>query len=159
SGTSYSSNLVWYDRTGKVLGLVAAPGIVFTPAISPDERSIAYARQGGGGADIWLRDLSRGIETRFTADPSGNYAPIWSPTGDRIVWVSNRRGVLNLYQKSTKGSGQDEPLLGPTAAALPVTANRGPDQWSRDGRFIVYSETTANRKRDLWVLQVGSADR
>src|SRR5262249_42217994 len=40
-----------------------------------------------------------------------------------------------------------------------VTANRGPDQWSRDGRFIVYSETSANGKRDLWVIQVGSGNR
>src|SRR5262249_30299633 len=76
-GTSASAQMVWYDRAGKVLGLVGAPGLVFTPIISPDERSVAYSRNmGTGPADIWLRD-SRGIETRFTADPSGNYAPQW----------------------------------------------------------------------------------
>src|SRR5262249_15345549 len=126
-GTSASAQMVWYDRAGgKVLGLVGAPGLVFTPIISPDERSVAYSRNmGTGPADIWLRD-SRGIETRFTADPSGNYAPQWSQNGDHIVWVSNRRGVLNLYQKPASGSGQDEALLAPATAALPVTGSMAP---------------------------------
>jgi serine/threonine protein kinase len=160
SGSASSgSQIVWYDRAGKVLSLVGAPGAVFTPAISPDERSVAYSRSTGPGtADIWLRD-SRGIETRLTADPSGNYVPLWSPTGDRIVWDSNRRGSLDLYQKPTSGSGQDEALLPPITTALPVTSNRSADQWSRDGRFIVYSEVASNGKQDLWVLPLGSGDR
>jgi Tol biopolymer transport system component len=157
-GASAGSQLVWYDRSGKILGLTGAPGILFTPVISPDGKSIAYSRNGSTGADIWLRD-GRGIETRFTADPSGNYAPLWSPTGDRIVWVSNRQGALNLYQKATIVSGQDEALLPATTAAVPVTQNKGPDQWSRDGRLIVYSEPDSNAKQHLWVLPVGSTDR
>jgi Tol biopolymer transport system component len=151
--------MVWYDRTGKVLGPVATPGLIFTPVISPDETSIAYTRATStSAADIWLRD-SRGFETLFSADTTGNWAPLWSPTGDRIVWVSNRGGALNLYQKQASGSGQDEALLSPITAAFPVTRNRAPDQWSRDGRFIVYSEAASNGKQDLWVLPVDSGDR
>ena len=30
-----------------------------------------------------------------------------------------------------------------------------PDQWSRDGRFIVYSENDPKTKQDLWVLPAG----
>ena len=159
---SAGSQMVWYDRAGKVIGLVGRPGVIFTPAISPDEKSIAYSRRASSGAaDIWLRDLSRGIETRFTTDPSGNYAPIWSPSSDRIVWVSSQRGSLNLYEKSTGTSGQGEPLLAATRAesAFTFTSTLGPDQWSRDGRFIVYSQLASSGKRDLWVLPVGTSDR
>jgi Tol biopolymer transport system component len=105
-----------------------------------------------------LRD-NRGIETRFTADPSGNYVPLWSPKGDRIVWDSNRRGALDLYQKPTSGTGKDEALFPATTAALAVTSGRTADQWSRDGRFLVYSEVASNGKQDLWVLPLASADR
>jgi Tol biopolymer transport system component len=157
-----SLQMVWYDRTGKLLGPVGAPGTVFTPAISPDAKTIAYGRVAGGVAavaDIWLRDLSRGIETRFTADFSGNYAPIWSPGGDTIVWVSSQRASLNLYKKAANGSGKDEALLTPIPVAFPITSYRAPSQWSRDGRFIVYSEAASNGKPDLWVLPVGSGDR
>jgi Tol biopolymer transport system component len=154
--------MVWYDRAGKLLGSEGSPGTVFTPAISHDEKSIAYARLGSGGAvvaDIWLRDVSRGIETRFTADPSGNYAPLWSPRGDSVVWVSSQRGSLNLYQKPSDGSGKDQALLPPIPAAYPITSNRAPSQWSKDGRFIVYAEAASNGKLDLWVLPVGPGDR
>jgi Tol biopolymer transport system component len=158
-GSFAGNQMLWYDRTGRVLGPVAAPGVVYTPAISRDERFIAYSRRGSSGADIWLRDLSRGIETRFTADPSGNYDPVWSPTGDQIAWASSRRGGLNLYRKTRSGSSPDEPMLPVAPLALPVTPSRSSDQWSRDGRFIVYSEAGSNGKKDLWVLPIGSGDR
>jgi Tol biopolymer transport system component/predicted Ser/Thr protein kinase len=162
SGGVVSFQMVWYDRAGKVLDPVGGPGLVFTPSISPDAKTIAYARGSSSGvvvSDIWLRDLSRGVETRFTADPSGNYAPIWSPGGDTIVWVSSQRGSLNLYKKSANGSGKDEALLTPIPVVFPITSNRAPSQWSRDGRFIVYSEAAANGKLGLWVLPVESGDR
>jgi Tol biopolymer transport system component len=133
-----------------------------TPSISPDANTIAYALIGSSGAvvaDIWLRDVSRGIETRLTADPSGNYAPIWSPDGENIVWVSSRRGSLNLYKKPANGSGRDEALLTPIPPAFPITSNLAPFQWSKDGRFNVYSQAASNGKPDLWVLPIAAGDR
>ena len=127
------SQFGWYDRTGKSLGPVGVPGAVYYPAISPDEKSVVFARATSGGSDLWVRDLSRGTETRFTSDASTNVAPFWSPKGDRIVFASNRTGVYNLYQKAASGSGQEELLLPNSLPDLPT-------QWSRDGRFIVYCE-------------------
>jgi hypothetical protein len=49
-------------------------------------------------------------------------------------------------------------LLTPIPPAFPITNNMAPTQWSRDGRFIVYSETASSGKPDLWVLPVGSGD-
>jgi serine/threonine protein kinase len=140
----------WYDRSGKSLGPVGAPGDVWNPAISPDEKSVVFRRTTGNRNDLWLRDLSRGTETRFTSDPSGNVAPFWSPQGDRIVFASNRRGASNLYQKAASGSGQDELLL-------PNSVGDLPEQWSRDGRFIVYAEFVPKTKADLWVLPTEGA--
>jgi Tol biopolymer transport system component len=150
-GPASMNQLGWYDRTGKSLGLVGAPGAVLDPAISPDEKSIVFARMKGAGSDLWVRDLSRGTETRFTSDPSLNLAPSWSPKGDRIVFASDRgrgTGAVNLYQKATSGSGQEEPLL-------PNTLREAPSQWSRDGRFIVYWEI--DKGLHLWVLPTEGA--
>jgi len=143
----------WYDRSGKSLATVGAPGMVFGPALSPDEKLVVFQRATSSGSDLWVRDLNRGTETRFTNDPSSNIAPFWSPGGDRIVFASNRTGVYNLYQK-TAGSGREMPLL-----ANSVTDN--PTQWSRDGRFIVYFELDPKNKRDLWALPAedSAADR
>jgi eukaryotic-like serine/threonine-protein kinase len=142
------NQLVWFDRTGKLLGPIGAPGAVFEPAISPDEKSVAFRRQAASGANLWVRDLNRGTEQRFTTDPSVNFSPSWSPKRDRIVFGSNRGGNANLYIKAANGSGQDELLF--------RTANlKVPTQWSRDGRFIVYQE--GDNRRDIWVLPVESA--
>jgi Tol biopolymer transport system component len=139
--------IVWFDRAGKLLGSFGAPGFVAEPSISPDEKRVAFRRSTGSTSDIWLRDVSRGTDTRFTFDASSNLDPSWSPKGDRVVFNSNRGGPFNLYQ--TSGSGQDELLVS--------TANvKVPDQWSRDGRFVVYSEQDPKTKYDLWVLPVGA---
>ena len=95
-----------------------------------------------------MRDLSRGTETRFTSDPSNNGSVFWSPLGDRIVFASNRGGhPYNLYQKAANGSGKDLPLL-------PNSVMDIPNQWSRDGRYIVYSESDPKTGWDLWVLPI-----
>jgi Tol biopolymer transport system component len=149
---SGASQLGWYDRTGKSLGAVGAPDSVYA-ALSPDEKSVVYARPSGAGVDLWVRDLNRGTETRFTSGGSANLICFWSPQGDRIVFSSDRKGgVFNLHQKATSGSGQEELLL-------PNTLNTYASQWSRDGRFIVYYQADPKNKYDIWVLPTEGADR
>jgi len=146
-GAAGTNQLAWMDRTGKSLGPVGAPGAIMDPALSPDEKSVALRR----GTDLWLRELSRGAETRFTSVASGNIAPFWSPKGDRILFMSNRKGgIFNLYQKLANGSGQDELLLEDGLTKVPM-------QWSRDGRFIVYAPLDPKTKLDLWVLPAEGA--
>jgi serine/threonine protein kinase/Tol biopolymer transport system component len=141
-----TTQIAWFDRNGKLLGPVGAAGAVSYPAISPDEKSVAFSRLNGASIDLWLRDLARDTETRLTSDVSVNGVPFWSPKSDRIVFASNRTGgIFNLFMKAASGSGQDESLLTNDHAKLP-------SQWSRDGRFIVYYEINPKTKNDIWVL-------
>jgi Tol biopolymer transport system component len=137
--------LAWYDRGGKLLGLVGAPGYTTAPAISPDEKSVAFRRTYGSQAALWIRDLTRGVEQRFTTVRFSDL-PIWSPKGDHIAFsASSNSSIYNLYQKTVGGTGQDELLLATGTAEYM-------SQWSRDGRFIVYRENSPNTKWDVWVL-------
>jgi len=146
-GGAVDNQLAWYDRGGRLLDTVGAPGPVMDPAISPDEKSVVFRRQGlGGRTDLWLRNLTRGAEQRLTTDASFNRAPIWSPKGDRLVFTSSRGGAIgDLYQRAADGTGHDELLL---ATGL----DKVPTQWSRDGRFIMYMTASGNEPRDIWVL-------
>ena len=145
-GVGGSTNqLVWFDRSGKA-ETVGRVSTALSPAISPDLKTIAASLvQGGtGNRDIWLRDLERGAERRLTTDSSSNTDPFWSPKGDRIVFRSNRGGKSGLYVRASSNAGQDEQLVGGD--------NIVSNQWSRDGRSIVYASQDPKTKWDLWVL-------
>ena len=144
SGSVGQHQLVWFDRTGKMLGTMGVPdSSLVSPRLSPDGRRAAVGRTVQGNMDIWLLDGTR--TTRFTFDSSRHLYPLWSPDGNRIVFDSNRKGHRDLYIKGSNGAGSEELLL---ETEQDKTAN----DWSRDGRFLLYSSLDPQTSRDLWVL-------
>jgi len=140
-------HLVWLDRSGKPLQTLGSPGTYWNLDLSPDGRRVAANRtdpQTGSG-DIWLFDLARGSNPRFTFHPALEGAPLWSPDGSRIAFFSSRDGPYNLYQKATSGAGEEQLLL-------KTNANKWPTDWSRDGRFLLYTELDPKTRADLWLL-------
>jgi len=110
----------------------------------------------GNSADLWLTELARGASTRFTFGGT-QFAPLWSPDGSRVVFTSQRDNRSTIFQKVANGAGKEEPLL--SAASIAVA-----DDWSRDGRFLLYEQPDRTTKSDLWVLpdpgkQPGSGER
>jgi Tol biopolymer transport system component len=106
-------------------------------------RGIASGRSGGG--DLWLGEFERGTRTRFTSNTAEDGQPVWSPDGTRIIFASNRDGAVNLCQKASSGGGNEEPLF-------KSGDNKLPSDWSRDGRFLLYSNYDSKRGENLWVL-------
>jgi eukaryotic-like serine/threonine-protein kinase len=141
-----NSRLTWFDRTGKQLGSVGTSDNVLSPSLSPDEKRVAMIRADqSSGSDIWLLDVVRQSSSRFTFDPATDSNPVWSPDGTRIVFSSNRLGPFDLFWKLSNGSGNEEPLLKSNNAKFV-------NDWSSDGRFILYQETAASSGSDLWAL-------
>ena len=139
-----AAQLTWFDRTGKVTGTVGLPGVIYWPAISPDGRTIALDRVAphNGMVDIWLYDLTRGTESRFTFNAHSNSYPVWSPDGSHIAFRSPR----NLYQKAISGSAQEEVLDQPSTEPVRIT------DWSRDGRYVIEQAFDPKTNFDIWVL-------
>ena len=144
--------LAWFDRAGKKLGTVGAPGNYAVPRLSPDEQRLVVGRRDPQAqtTDVRIFDLARGTDSRFTFDPGIDESPLWSPDGSRIVWTSNREGARSLYQKAASGAGQDELLLKP---AYPPRAM----DWSADRRFILYFENNPKTNADILVLPMEGA--
>jgi serine/threonine protein kinase len=149
SSSTPNTQLAWFDRRGKQLALVGAPAADTGLRLSSDEKRLAVSRidPQTATADIWLIDLARNNPSRFTFDPANESSPVWSPDGSRIVFASNRGGVVNIYQRLSNGTGNDELLL---KFAEPT----GPHDWSPDGKFILFGVLSPKTNVDLWFLPV-----
>jgi Tol biopolymer transport system component len=147
SGAAATTQLTWFDRAGKTLGMLGPPGSYTYVRLSPDEKRVVVANpeSPGSAADLWLFDLARGDSTKFTFHPGTDWAPVWSPDGTRIAFASDRDGIQNIYQKLASGAADEEPLLKTGDIKFPA-------DWSRDGRFLVYESISSKSLRDLWVL-------
>jgi eukaryotic-like serine/threonine-protein kinase len=147
SGAAGKTQFTWIDRTGKELGIVGESADQGDLQLSPDGARLAFRQVESrtGAINIWLMDLARGTPSRFTFEQTTDFAPIWSPNGNRIVFASLRDGPPSLFQKVSNSAGNDEPLLQNFIPKLPY-------DWSRDGRFIIYGVIDPKTSWDLWVL-------
>ena len=54
-----AEQVAWLDRVGRVLETVGPPGDYVAPALSPDEKRLAFTRRDDQAAgDIWTLDLT-----------------------------------------------------------------------------------------------------
>ncbi len=139
--------LTWFDRQGRNLGAGVSPGYYTSQRLSPDASQVAVTRLdvATGNADIWLHEFARNTVTRLTSDQAPDADPVWSPDGARVAYASSRVGGTGLYEKAANGAGGEEVLLAPQGI-------RSLDDWSDDGRFLIYSELNAKGKSQLWVM-------
>jgi serine/threonine protein kinase len=148
---SSNRQLVWLDRTGKRLSVISKPDAIGNPALSPNGKTASFVigNVTAVAADIWLQDLERGALSRFTFGPGSNGYPVWSPDGRTIVFTTTAiAGSYDIYQKTASGAGNSELVFhgGNFSNSTQV------DDWSADGKFIVFSNRNEKTKDDLWLL-------
>lgn len=143
--------LIWFSRNSKQTSPLRDPAIYVWHRLSPDGRKLAGTDRLGGGSNIWILDLARGVRTRLTFDPSTNLRPIWSPDGSRIVFSSNRKGSFHIYQKASNGAGAEELLLD-------SGADEQAESWSPDGKYLAFlrREPRQPGAAGIWVLPVAA---
>ncbi len=142
------TQLVWFDRSGELLGEASQPGLHNNPALSPDATRVAVERRetASTAADIWILDLTRGTPSRFTFDPGADQFPTWSPDGRQIAFRSDRQGGgSQIYRKNASGTGEAELLLESEAIKVPM-------EWSQDGAWLSFFDLGSQGNYDLWVL-------
>jgi serine/threonine-protein kinase len=116
--------MAFIDFNGKVTPLRHVPGSIFGPRISPDGTKVAY-RDGGA---IWIADLNSEAPPRQLTSEPGE-APIWSPDGKRIAFISILNGMEALYWRLSDGTG---------AAELLAERARAPESWAADNQSFTY---------------------
>jgi Tol biopolymer transport system component len=152
-----TGTLTWFDRQGKQVGKLGNPEAYGELAISPDGSRVVAFRRDDLGENLWLIDIDRGVSGRLTTGVGNHSWPVWSPDGKQILFGSNsdfgsnRDGRYHLYRKSAGVSGQDELLF-------QDDTNKVPSDWSRDGRFVLYTNRTRGVE-SIWVLPIAEGER
>jgi eukaryotic-like serine/threonine-protein kinase len=150
SAAEARTTLTWMDRSGRELGTVGEPATYSNPALSPDDRRLAVdIRNPQGIRDVWIFDIARGGRTRLTFDAAEDFNATWSPDGTRVVFVSQRRGSRELFQKLANGSGDDELLM---ASSDALASN---EDWSPDGHWLVFNRRHEGPP-DLYLLPMSA---
>jgi serine/threonine protein kinase len=122
--------LTWFNREGRKLEAVGAPGVYQQFVLSPDGKRLAVQRDDPktNNWDLWLLELASGIFSRFTFDPGRDADPVWAPDSKSLAFASNRKGAMDIYKKEI-GGGSEQVLLESKAAKYP-------EDWLADGSVI-----------------------
>jgi TolB protein len=141
------------------------------PAISPDGKTVAYAREEEGGHYLFAADGDGRNERRLTSRPNP-YAGVhaaWSPDGRWIIFADRVSESLELFRCDRDGKqlGQLTRFGGGQAATSPSVS---PDSrlisfrlcdeiYWRDGKLSerAYKERRGD-KRPVWVMGIDGSD-
>jgi Tol biopolymer transport system component len=137
------------DRETGQLRSLGVTGSLWSPAYSPDGRSIAFDRTIDASAgDIAVYDLDRRIETRLTRESNNESSPIWSPDGEFIYFF---RGE-DIYRVSSRSTSSAERVVDFSRPVAP----RG---ISPDGTTLLLTDGGGG-ERDLYVhdLETGETE-
>ena len=147
AGQFAQSELRWYDRQGKVLGVVGN-GTYNAPRLSRDGTRLAVDF-GDPNREVWVIDMRRSVKTRLTFGAVDS-SPVWSPDGTRITFSALESGSAGpiigsrILEKKSNGEGQSEPVeLSPGYKIA--------TDWSPDGRFLLV-DNGYNTLTQIYVL-------
>jgi Tol biopolymer transport system component len=115
--------------------------------ISPDGRRVAVTRvdQKSSTTDIWLLDVERNVQTRFTSHPGTDTSPVWSIDGNRIVFRSDRAGGNFPFERSSALDAPERLLARVETTFLTDS--------SPDGTRLVFHGNTTGMGYDVGVVQ------
>jgi Tol biopolymer transport system component/tRNA A-37 threonylcarbamoyl transferase component Bud32 len=138
-------------ETGETRNLTSPPtksAPDFSPAVSPDGRSVAFSRSAGLSSDIYLLDLSddlklKGEPRRLTFLKHSSSDSVWSSNGLEIIFSSGALATQgNLFRVAASGAGEPERLPFASGVWGPAT--------SRSGNRLVYEQWAADS--NIWRL-------
>jgi TolB protein len=138
--------------------LTDSPAYEGAPSLSPDGLWMAYEAYSGdqsGGLDIYIRPVS-GSEApiRLTEDPSADYAPVWSPLGRQVAFVSDRSGVPQIWLGDLDKTGEQRFR---NLSQDPLSQDDHP-AWSPDGHSLAWS-AVKDGYHSVLAMKFGSGDQ
>ena len=124
----------WVSRDGRRTAAAGEPGPYYSLSLSPSGRRVALQRRevtgAFSGSDIWVLEFATGVLSRMTSDQDFEGDPSWSPDEKSLAFTARRQGRWQILRKDLT-TGTEAPF-GP----VPQPGNL--DEWTPDGRFLIF---------------------
>jgi serine/threonine protein kinase len=143
--------LVWIGRTGVPLGDAASPGHYKDVRLSPSGARIVVIRQDPEiGDNVWSIAPDGGLSRLTLNTAHARDCTVWSPDGGLVAFAqpsqnTTRGRAFSLFTVPVAGSADP-------ARLTITTINQMPDDWSPDGRYLLFHQAGTVTQQDLWVL-------
>ena len=122
------------------------------PALSPDERWLAYGSDESGTMEIYVRPFPETSSAKWQVSTAGGSQPVWSKSGRQLYYLSGKNELVaaDIRPGTTFAVGEQRPLfsfapflrLGPIPSYL-VSAD--------DRRFLMLREGESAQESELIV--------
>jgi serine/threonine-protein kinase len=144
-GPSPHTRLVWVDRLGRTVPVMAERRPYNDPRFSPDGTRL-LVHVDGPNQHIWIYDIARGAFSRLTF--AWDYPDsVWTPDGTRVTFSSGVPGVGIGWQLAS-GDGAPEPLVADVGGRVSA--------WSPNGKVLLFWRSYAHNDPDIYVWRLGA---
>ncbi len=123
-----------------------------SPSIAADSNRLVYGLR-DYDSNIWSvpgpvvrQGAGRIAPSRIVSSTRGDDSAALSPDGSRVVFVSNRTGINELWGADTDGSQAKRVLA---ASGL----SPGSPSWSPDGKFIAFDGNEPGEAKDIYLMR------
>jgi serine/threonine-protein kinase len=141
-----SRSLTTVDRAGTPRPIVENRRDYWRPRLSPDGSRIAVEVWDERGLQIWIVDVASGSASQLTLEGLNNWAAVWTPDGESVIFASDRGGFYGAYRQAADGSGQ---------ATLVRRSNQEIVTSDVSGEGVLaFTEGGDTGERTIWTLQL-----
>jgi serine/threonine-protein kinase len=143
-----ASNVVWKDRQGITMSVLAHSNQFEWPALSPDGKRFSVVIRERYSRNIWIGRVVDEPLTRLTFGNDDWYG-VWSSDGKRLFYLAGQSGTYNIFWISADGGGKPERL---TQSPHPQSGT----SLSPNGDILLYDDIDPSTSADIWELSISS---
>ena len=135
--------------------LTTTPANETEPSLAKSGAAIAFVSDAAGGSRVYVAPMPFASPARLSASTAGSgvsieTSPSWSPSADRVAFMSTVNGRANLFIASSAPGSVPAPVAGSGAGQTDVEP-----AWSPDGNFIAFASSRAGASQ-IFLLDLRS---